>query len=100
MSKMSGKVILPSAPAEPALGTGASTAQPDVKPVKPISALAADDQADLRLIIEEAGETGQYVYTVVDRRTGKVISRLPRDEILRLREQAGYSAGTVFNGKV
>ena len=96
---MSGKV-LPSAQAEPALGPGGPSVQSDIKPVKPISALASDDQADLRLIIEEAGETGQYVYTVVDRRTGKVISRLPRDEILRLREQAGYSAGTVFNGKV
>ncbi len=97
---MSGKVVLPSASAEPAQGHGASQPPSDVKPIRPISALASDDHADLRLIIEEAGDTGQYVYTVVDRRTGKVLSRLPRDEILRLREQAGYSAGTVFNGKV
>jgi|SRR4051812_7474637 flagellar protein FlaG len=100
MSNMSSKVVLPSAPAEPALGAGSAPAPADVKPVKPISALESAGQADLRLIIEEAGDTGQYVYTVVDRRTGKVLSRMPRDEVLRLREQAGYSAGAVFNGKV
>ncbi|HEX8233298.1 MAG TPA: hypothetical protein VF559_08140 [Caulobacteraceae bacterium] len=55
-------------------------------------------QADLRLIIEEAGEPGRYVYTVVDRSTGQVVSRLPREEVVRLREQSDYAAGAVFNG--
>src|SRR4051812_25768169 len=97
---MSGKVVLPSAPAEPALGAGFASASADLKPIKPISPTESAGEADLRLIIEEAGDTGQYVYTVVDRRTGKVVSRLPREDILRLREQADYSTGTVFNGKV
>jgi len=72
-----------------------------VKLARPISATESTGHADLRLIIEESGEgEGHYVYTVVDRRTGKVVSRLPREQVLRLREQAGYSAGTVFNGQV
>jgi hypothetical protein len=72
----------------------------EVKPLSPVEAIDPTGQADLRLIIEETGEAGHYVYTVVDRRTGKVISRRPRDEVLRLRGEDGYSAGTVFNGKV
>ena len=97
---MSGKVFLPSAAADPPLGAGAAPLQAEVQPVKPAQAADSTGQADLRLIIEETGEAGHYVYVVMDQRTGKVISRLPRDEVLRLRDQAGYSAGSVFSGKV
>jgi hypothetical protein len=98
---MSGKVVLPSPVADPIIGSGAGPQQQtEIRPVAGAAASEAVGQADLRLIIEESGVEGHYVYTVMDRRTGKVISRLPRDEVLRLREQAGYEAGAVFNGKV
>ena len=97
---MSGKVVLPSAVSEPPSGVGAPPLQAEVQPVSPVQIAQSTDQADLRLIIEESGEAGHYVYVVVDQRTGKIISRLPRDEVLRLRDQSGYSAGAVFNGKV
>jgi flagellar protein FlaG len=65
------------------------------------TAIAADvaSQADLRLIIEEAGEPGRYVYTIVDRRSGRIISQHPRDEVLKLREQSAYAAGALFKGE-
>ena len=100
MENMSGKVVLPSAAVDQAGGVGATPLQAEVKPITPVVAASSADQADLRLIIEEGGEAGHYVYIVMDQRTGKVISRLPRDEVLRLRDQSGYSAGAVFNGKV
>jgi flagellar protein FlaG len=97
---MSGKVVLPSAVTEPLGGVGAPAVQAEVQPASPVEPALSTDQADLRLIIEESSEAGHYVYVVVDQRTGKVISRLPREEVLRLRDQSGYSAGAVFNGKV
>jgi flagellar protein FlaG len=60
---------------------------------------AAPTQADMRLIIEEAGAPGEYLYTVIDRRTGEIVSRLPRQAVLKLRETADYAAGRVFDGK-
>lgn len=52
------------------------------------------DQADLRLVIEEKG--GSYVYMTVDRRTGDVVAQYPREEVLKLREEADYEAGDVI----
>ena len=54
--------------------------------------------ADLRLFIR-ASSPGRYVYTIVDQSTGKVISQLPRDEVLRMKLQPHYTAGAVFDGK-
>jgi flagellar protein FlaG len=96
---MSGKV-LPSAAIEAPTGSNAAPLQAEVPPVQAAAPSPSTSQADLRLIIEESGEAGHYVYVVMDQRTGKVISRLPRDEVLRMRDQSGYSAGAVFNGKV
>jgi len=76
---------------------GERPAKPQEAPASaPADAVAA--QADLRLIIEEAGEPGRYVYTVVNRITGEIVSQLPREEVLRLREQSDYTAGAVFSG--
>ena len=55
----------------------------------------APDAADLRLVIEEGG--GSYVYKTIDRRTGEVVSQFPREEILKLREEAAYEAGAVIS---
>jgi len=55
----------------------------------------APDAADLRLVIEEGG--GSYVYKTIDRRTGEVVAQFPREEILRMREEASYEAGAVIN---
>lgn len=58
------------------------------------------DQADLRLVIEEVGNTGSFVYKTVDRRTGEVVMQLPREEVLRMKEADDYEAGAVINAQV
>jgi flagellar protein FlaG len=58
-----------------------------------------DEQADLRLVIEEDGTAGTYVYKTVDPRTGKVVAQLPREELLRLRESSGYAPGAVVDAR-
>ena len=94
-----GKVVLPKASAGSVLGSGPIAPSKAVMPVAPADSPEAADQPDLRLIIEDSEEGGGFVYTMVDRRTGKVISRLSREEVLRLREKSNYSGGAVFDGK-
>ena len=54
------------------------------------------EQPDVRLVIEESDQPGSYVYKTLDRRTGEVLQQYPREELLRLREEEGYQAGTVI----
>ena len=96
---MSSKVSLTPPTADPVSGIVSRRAEGEVHPVKTAVAPEEAGQADVRLIIEEAGEPGRYVYTIVDRRSGRVISQLPRDEVLKLREQSDYAAGTLFKGE-
>ncbi len=93
-----GKVVLPKGAAAPALGISPKTSEA-VKPTQPADSPEDADQPDLRLMIEESAEAGGYVYTIVDRRTGKVLRRLSRAEVLRLKETWNYAAGAVFDGK-
>ncbi len=57
------------------------------------------DQADLRLVIEEDEANGTLVYRTIDRRTGEVVLELPREEIEKLGEETEYVAGTVIRAK-
>ncbi|MDX5394486.1 MAG: flagellar protein FlaG [Pseudomonadota bacterium] len=57
------------------------------------------DQPDLRLIIEENEGLGSYVYKTVDRRTGEVVSQIPREEVLKMRDSADYQSGDVVDTK-
>ena len=54
------------------------------------------EQPDIRLIIEEDERSGSFIYKTMDRRTGQVIQQFPREEILRLKEEREYIAGTVI----
>jgi len=48
--------------------------------------IAASDEAELRLVIEEDEASGAYVYKTVNRRTGEVVQQLPRPvELVRHR---------------
>ena|SRR5579872_5783823 len=89
----------------PAIPTDVAPAQP-VQSAAPVSAGAsqasaaqADDDVDLRLVIEEDKAAGSYVYKTVDSRTGKVISQVPREEVLRMREASSYAPGSVVNSR-
>ena len=57
------------------------------------------DLVDMRLVIEEDKASGSYVYKTVNRVTGEVIQQLPRDQVLKLRDQVDYVAGNVVRAK-
>lgn len=87
--------IQPVSPADPIafkapagdLGTAAAAAGQELSP-------------DLRLVIEEDADTGQFVYKTMDRSTGEVVRQFPRDELLRKAAEDSYAAGLVVDAKV
>lgn len=58
-----------------------------------------DASADYRLVIEQDGTTGGFVYKTLNRATGEVVNQFPREEVLRLRASPGYAAGQVIQTK-
>jgi len=66
------------------------------RPASSASAAASaqgPDLADMRLVIEEDKASGSYVYKTVNRVTGEVIQQLPRDQVLKMRDQVDYEVG-------
>ena len=57
------------------------------------------DPADLRLVIEEDKASNSYVYKTVNRLTGQVVQQLPREQVLKLREQLEYVSASVVRTK-
>jgi hypothetical protein len=52
-----------------------------------------------RLVIQEVGDTGAFVYTVIDRASGQVVAQASREEVSRMSERADYSAGSLIKAK-
>ncbi len=80
----------------------AAASQPVNEPTKAEPAQPVDDgpqPGDLRLVIEQDEGSGDYVYKTVDRRTGETLNQYPREQILKLREEAHYASGDVFDGQ-
>ena len=92
---METKVATFAATPDPTFGQSAPTAPPPSGGAAP-AAPAIPDPVDLRLVIEEDRASGSYVYKTVNRRTGEVVLSLPRADILRMRQEAGYAAGQVI----
>ena len=57
---------------------------------------AAKPQPNARLTIEENADGWGYVYKLVDRFTGKIISQAPREQIADLAANETYSAEQVL----
>ncbi len=91
---MQNKVASLSATPDPTIAPPSATTVPDNGAQMSKTTDVGSDQADLRLVIEEKG--GSYVYMTVDRRTGDVVAQYPREEVLKLREEAAYEAGDVI----
>jgi flagellar protein FlaG len=60
---------------------------------------SSQSQTDLRLVIEEDQTSGAFVYKTIDRRTGEVVQQLPRDALLRLKDDLEYLPGMVLNAR-
>ena len=72
----------------PQTGTGSLASQ---------IATGAVDAADLRLVIESDGNS--YVYKTVNRVTGEIIARYPRDDVVKMQDEAAYEAGQIIRAK-
>jgi len=72
-------------------------ARPAAQPDK--AADSGPQPGDLRLVIDQDPDSGEYVYKTIDRRTGETLQQFPREEILKLREVDHYASGKVFDGK-
>lgn len=59
----------------------------------PPSAPASIVEADIRLLIEPDPSGEGLVYVTIDRTTGRVISRLRREDAARMGDNPNYSAG-------
>jgi hypothetical protein len=70
-----------------------------IDPARAIEHVDGTLAQDMRLIVEEAGDTGQVIYTGVDRRTGRVISRHTSEDLQRMSQDADYAPGEVFDAK-
>lgn len=60
-------------------------------------ATSQSNPANLRLVIEDDPKAGCFVYKTVDWVTGEVVSQLPREQIVKMREAENYSAGDVID---
>jgi flagellar protein FlaG len=82
--------------------TNGVTPVPDVQaaqaPQRSDSA-SSQSQTDLRLVIEEDGSTGAFVYKTIDRRTGEVVQQLPQEALLRLKDDLEYLPGMVLDAR-
>jgi len=77
-------------PAQPAQATKPVGSETSQAPSTPI-----DSQADLRLVIEDDKAAGSYVYKMINPVTGKVISQIPREQLLKMREDPDYTPGSI-----
>jgi len=96
---METKVATAAATPDPNFGDRPIPQRPVRSGARPTTAQQDPDLADLRLVIEEDRATNSYVYKTVDRRTGKVVQQLPREQVLQLREQLDYEAGAVVRAR-
>jgi flagellar protein FlaG len=87
----------------PDLSEGANVVvAPAVQPIEHEPAPPVDDgpqPGDLRLVIEQDDDSGEYVYKTVDRRTGETLQQFPREQILKLRHEVTYASGDVYDGQ-
>jgi flagellar protein FlaG len=60
-------------------------------------AAQTDGDADLRLVIEDDKSAGSYVYVTINSLTGQVVSQIPREQLLKMREDPAYQPGSVVD---
>jgi len=61
------------------------------------AAKQAEEASRYRLVIEEGPTQGTFVYKTLDSTTGEIIRQFPREQVLRMAESGGYSAGGLID---
>jgi hypothetical protein len=69
----------------------------DREPKKPRPAGRPLIDGDDRLVIRDGVDNGLFVYTIIDRVSGKVMAQIPREELARLAARPDYEAGQVVD---
>jgi hypothetical protein len=85
----------------PALQGQPAAQVPTTTPAPPTASATAPPEAasnsNQRLMIQESGEVGVFVYTILDRTTGQVINQIPFKAAVDLANHPDYAAGTVIS---
>jgi uncharacterized FlaG/YvyC family protein len=99
---MSSITQLTAVPAELLAGSTAIRPQKPIereaKKAKQIGKPAAD--AEQRLVIREGTEDGLFIYTILDRASGKVVVQIPREDLAQLANRPDYEAGQIVDTKI
>jgi flagellar protein FlaG len=88
---VSNRVVVPIAVAAPSPATPGGDFQQGRAAEQAVRA------AQYRLVIEEGPTRGTFVYKTLDSETGKVVRQFPREEVLKMSESGGYSAGGLID---
>ncbi len=88
-------------PAIPAEVQAASPANPSQNPHDSDLAEGKDqDQTPpeyaLRLTMDKDPDTGDWVYKAINRYTGEVVRQLPRQDLLEMKRNGSYHAGSII----
>ena len=83
----------PAAPANAATPAASTTSNASTPP----SSQPAPTTANQRLLIQETGEMGVFVYTILDRSTGSVLAQFPQVDVADMATSETYSNGAVID---
>lgn len=72
----------------------------DRQPKKTKAIGQPENDADQRLMIREATEDGLFIYTILDRASGRVMAQIPREDAANFAARPDYEAGQVVDTKV
>lgn len=52
-----------------------------------------------RLVIDKDPVSGAFIYKTVERATGVIVTQLPSEEVVRLKDSASYTSGSLVDDK-
>ena len=73
-----------------------ATAIPDA----PVNKQAVELAPNYRLVIEPGPSSGAFIYKTVNPETGEVVRQFPREDLIRMRQDPTYQAGTVADTRI
>jgi|SRR6185503_19505238 len=96
---MTSTAPIPGPAPEPASAQSAPTPAPASPGKSQTPAPQTGADADLRLVIEDDKAAGSYVYVTINSVTGEVVSQVPREQLLKMREDPSYQPGSIIDSR-